>query len=227
MTDCQCTQYVANHFGIGGYPNAKDWSGGYLQNNGFQKVDVQVGAIAVMQPSFPYVDQTYGHVGIVEQIEGNDILVRGANQWVGTTPFSENGCDNVRLTKFGPINRGDISFWLPDGGLDGKDPKDKHCDTDAYTVEKGTAEIKDDSGKVIGKVELRYSPRCKTNWCRVTSLIGAASLAGNVKRQSDNFTCEYKLDNTTLMYTNMVTAPHVKAQAYGNVNGHSAYTEWI
>ncbi len=115
MTDCQCTQYVANHFGIGGYPDAKDWSGGYLQKNGFHKVDVRVGAIAVMQPSFPYVDQTYGHVGIVEQIEGNDILVRGANQWAGTTPFSENGCNNVRLTKFGPINRGDISFWVRGG----------------------------------------------------------------------------------------------------------------
>jgi hypothetical protein len=128
MTDCQCTQYVANRFGLQGYPNAKDWSGGYLQNNGFHKVDVQVGAIVVMQPSFPYVDQTYGHVGIVEQIDGNDILVRGANQWVGTTPFSEHGCDNVRLTKFGPINRGDISFWVRGGSPGSRVYPNAHVD---------------------------------------------------------------------------------------------------
>lgn len=112
---CQCTQYVANRFGLpNNFPNAGDWNDGYLQRNGFTQVNAQPGAIVVMERSFPGSDATYGHVGIVESITSDGRLtVRGANQSVGSGYVTESGCNNVRLTAFGrSINgRSDISFW--------------------------------------------------------------------------------------------------------------------
>ncbi len=237
MADCQCTEYVAHRFGINGYPDAHDWNDGYLQRNGFHQVSAQVGAIAVMEASFPGANQQYGHVGVVvEQIEGDRIMVRGANQWTGTTPVTEAGCSNVRVTPFGPINRNDISFWVrgngnpppPPNSTDRKDPRELHCDADARTVTE--AQIKNDQGEVLGVVELRYSDKCCSNWCRVRVLGDhpqPASLSGSVKRQTDGVTCEYSLENTTSLYTDMVYAPTAKAQACGSINGHSACTAFV
>jgi surface antigen len=114
-SNCQCVEYVKNRFGITvAVGNAKDMIYS-LPKLGFTKIDQpQVGAVVVMQDSFPGADPTYGHVGIVERIlQNGQIEVRGANQSVGGSMFSESGCSNVRLTKFGTsINgRSDISFW--------------------------------------------------------------------------------------------------------------------
>jgi surface antigen len=112
---CQCTTYVANRFGLSGYPHAGDWNDGFLQRNGFSQVPPQRGAVVVMERSFPGSDSNYGHVGIVENVRSDGrIEVRGANQSVGSNLFTEAGCSNVRVTAFGtPVNgRRDISFWV-------------------------------------------------------------------------------------------------------------------
>ncbi|MGB3203919.1 MAG: CHAP domain-containing protein [Crinalium sp.] len=114
-TWCSCTNYVANRFGIGGFPHAKDWNNGYLQNRGFRQVGVQRGAVVVMETSFPGANTAYGHVGIVENVRPDGrIDVRGASQSVGSPLFTEAGCNNVRVTGFGrSVNgRSDISFWV-------------------------------------------------------------------------------------------------------------------
>lgn len=114
-TSCQCTTYVYNRFGLaGGYPDAKDWNNGYLQNNGYFSTNPKVGTIVVMEPTFPGADTTYGHVGVLESIDSyGRITLRGANQTVGTALTTEHSCNNVRSTAFGTsVNgRSDISFW--------------------------------------------------------------------------------------------------------------------
>ncbi|HEY9653422.1 MAG TPA: CHAP domain-containing protein, partial [Coleofasciculaceae cyanobacterium] len=111
---CWCTDYVAKKFGLTwDFPHAKDWNDGYLQRNGFRQVGVQVGAIVVMEKTFPGADRTYGHVGVVEGVNSNGIItVRGANQ-LGSQG-SDSGCNNVTVVNFGTSvnNRSDVSFWV-------------------------------------------------------------------------------------------------------------------
>lgn len=118
---CQCTNYVANRLNLKGFPNAADWNDGFLQKNGWvQVVNPSPGLIVVMERSFPGADKNSGHVGIVEEVEADGrITVRGANQYVGTPFFSENGCSNVRVTPFANSVKGrsDISFWSPSFGV--------------------------------------------------------------------------------------------------------------
>lgn len=115
---CQCTEYVANRFGLTrNFPNAKDWNDGYLQRNGFRQVGLQKGAIVVMEKEFRGSDPTYGHVGVVENVRYSGgktyINVRGANQYVGDPYVTESGCSNVRVTSFGtPVNGNPVSFWV-------------------------------------------------------------------------------------------------------------------
>ncbi len=109
---------------------------------------------------------------------------------------------------------------------DSKDPQEQGCGGDAYTVTGGTADIKDNNGAVIGRVELRYSKTCQSNWSRVTSNIGAASLSGTINREGGG-SYSAKFDNVPSMYTDMVHAPDNKAQACGSVNSHTACTNWI
>ncbi len=68
-----------------------------------------------------------------------------------------------------------------------------------------------------GRVELRWSPVCQTNWARVTSTIGATCLYGAVQRQSDGATASYSLCGTTSLYTDMLYSPG-PARACGDVN---------
>ncbi|WP_017719553.1 CHAP domain-containing protein [Kamptonema formosum] len=116
VKSCQCTEYVANRFGLTrDFPNAGDWNDGYLQRNGFRQVGPQRGAIAVMERSFPGANTTYGHVGIVENVRPDGrIDLRGANQYVGGSLFTEAGCNNVRVTGFGTSVNGNrnVSFWV-------------------------------------------------------------------------------------------------------------------
>lgn len=99
--NCQCVGYVKNYFGIiESTGNAKDM-GAWFLNHGFTAASSPVvGAVAVMQPGFPSVDPTYGHVGIVDSYsdQGSNwkIYVRGANQG-SSNLFSEFRCDNVRV----------------------------------------------------------------------------------------------------------------------------------
>jgi surface antigen len=110
---CECVGYVKNRFGIQvAVGNAKDMIYS-LPNLSFRRVSgPQPGAIVVMQPSFPNVNQTYGHVGIVQNVLSNgQIEVRGANQ--GGSQIEYN-CNNVNTVRFATsVNgRSDVSFWV-------------------------------------------------------------------------------------------------------------------
>jgi CHAP domain len=116
---CQCVEYAKAASGIPSSTavgNAKDMIYS-LPNLGFNRVNAQVGAVAVMQTSFPGLTEggkTYGHVGIVSQVYQSGgrtyIVLRGANQGGSGT---EGNCNNVNNWNIStPIDgRGDISFW--------------------------------------------------------------------------------------------------------------------
>ncbi|NJO81708.1 MAG: DUF2690 domain-containing protein [Blastochloris sp.] len=58
-------------------------------------------------------------------------------------------------------------------GCNGKDPIAMGCANDAYTVT--SAEITS-NGSTIGRVDLRWSPSCQTNWSRVVSYVGGTNM---------------------------------------------------
>lgn len=114
---CQCVDYAKQVSGIPGgvaVGNAKDMIYS-LPNLGFTRVGAQVGAIVIMQPSFPGADKTYGHVGIIDSIRQSGGLtylnIRAANQ--GGSGVSAN-CNNVSTIGFGTAidGRSDVSFWM-------------------------------------------------------------------------------------------------------------------
>lgn len=112
---CQCVQYLKNRFGLPSPSgNANQWNDGYLQRNGFRQVGPTVGSIVVFENTFPGVNSTYGHVGVVQSINSSgQVTVRGANQ--GSSGLvTEYNCTNVNsLTFRTSINgRGDVSFWV-------------------------------------------------------------------------------------------------------------------
>ncbi|MDZ4752828.1 MAG: CHAP domain-containing protein, partial [Flavobacteriales bacterium] len=118
---CQCTDYVSRKFGNFRYPaHAGDWDTNVLPQAGFSRLPgVQVGAVVVMERSFPGSNSQFGHVGIVESIlPDGRINVRGANQFVGGGLFTEVNCLNVRVTTFrtSVTGRNDVSFWRRGGG---------------------------------------------------------------------------------------------------------------
>lgn len=65
-----------------------------------------------------------------------------------------------------------------DGACDDHDPSATGC-ADASSITVTQANIVDNSGTVIGLIETRYSPTCKTNWGRIT---GFGAYAGAVKQ---------------------------------------------
>ncbi len=44
------------------------------------------------------------------------------------------------------------------------------CNQDAVTISRVTTYIRNSAGTPLAKVELRWSPRCKTNWTRSTAV---------------------------------------------------------
>jgi surface antigen len=114
-TFCQCVGYVKNVFGINRpVGNAKDMIYS-LPRHGFRQISQpQPGAVVIMQPSFPGANTTYGHVGIINSIDGQGRLsVRGANQG-NRNLFREAGCNNVNITTFRTSVNGrrDVTYWV-------------------------------------------------------------------------------------------------------------------
>jgi len=113
-SDCSCVGYVKAYLGIpsneavGNASNMWIW----LENHGFQRLSgPQLGSIAVMQPTFPGADRTYGHVGIVAGISNGKITLR--QNYNGTGKVSEFGCANVGNVAWGTVvsGRSDIRFY--------------------------------------------------------------------------------------------------------------------
>ncbi len=115
---CQCTEYVANRFGLSGYPDAGLWDNGYLANKGFHQINSpQNGAIVVLDPNVAYADKDRGHVGVVEQyITASNSLklnIRGANQG-GVKMPNEYGCNNVTIwsNNTNVLNKPGVTYWV-------------------------------------------------------------------------------------------------------------------
>lgn len=115
---CQCVEYIKRIYNIPSdvrVNDAKDMIYS-LPKLGFSQVDVQVGAVAIMQPSFPGSDRAVGHVARVIQVRRvggrTYITLRGANQ--GGSGLDAN-CSNVNNWRVRtPIDgHSDISFWQP------------------------------------------------------------------------------------------------------------------
>lgn len=102
---CSCVNYVKNYFGIPESVGNAYQMGTWLSAHGFVRIYTpEVGAIAVMQATFPGADKTYGHVGIINGVAdwGTQwkITLKGANQLVGGSLFTEFDCTNVRNTSW-------------------------------------------------------------------------------------------------------------------------------
>lgn len=101
-------------------------------------------------------------------------------------------------------------------GCNGKDPIAMGCSNDAYTVT--SADIKNGSGQTIGRVDLRWSPSCQTNWGRVVSYVGSANLFVMLTDCSRNEISGtyYQLAGTTSVYGDMRYNTTVRAKgAFG------------
>ena len=103
-------------------------------------------------------------------------------------------------------------------GCNGLNPATTGCSADAFTVQ--TAVFSN------SRVELRYSPTCRTNWGRVTSTVGATSLIIRIQR-IDNLTYTFSGGNFTFAFVAMVYAPTVAARACGGVNSISGCTAFV
>jgi Helix-turn-helix domain/Protein of unknown function (DUF2690) len=60
--------------------------------------------------------------------------------------------------------------------VDGAPPGRDHCDADNALLD--GADLRDGTGAVIGRLELRYSPRCATAWARLVPSGAVNTLAG-------------------------------------------------
>jgi hypothetical protein len=58
--------------------------------------------------------------------------------------------------------------------VDGAPPGRDHCDADNALLD--SADLRDGAGAMIGRLELRYSPRCAAAWARLVPSTGAPTL---------------------------------------------------
>ena len=102
------------------------------------------------------------------------------------------------------------------GNCDGEDPQTAGCNADAYTVT--SADIKTSTNRVVGRVDLRWSPKCKTNWARAVSHVGSTNmfvvlLNCNYQEIPETY---FQLAGTTSIYGDMKYNTSVRARgAFG------------
>lgn len=100
----------------------------------------------------------------------------------------------------------------------GKDPKDTHCDQDAVTVD-----VQDLSA---GRLELRWSPTCKTNWARYDQYPTGWTFSDSVYElravQDTGYTQSLSFPDQTapegVHWTPMIYSPEKKVKAVALVN---------
>jgi len=92
-------------------------------------------------------------------------------------------------------------------GCNGKDPEATGCAVGAHTVQTATL------SNIF--VQLRYSPRCGTNWGQVLSRIGSGRILVQIQRI--NGLSYSRTAVGTLLVSQMVYAPTVKARACGRI----------
>lgn len=127
--------------------------------------------------------------------------------------------DNQGNDNHGNDNHNNNVGFCQGDGCTGQKPELTGCDRDARTIRTG-AVVDHVTGRQVGTIELRWSPHCQTNWARVTSGVGVASLAATVTR--DDGTAEAITFHGTSTWSPMVfvgdNGRTAKAQATGWVN---------
>jgi hypothetical protein len=103
-------------------------------------------------------------------------------------------------------------------GCDGKDPMVTHCNEGAKTILSATRYVVNSKGVQLARVELRYSPTCKTNWGRVTAVNSTTRrMQADVHRYSDGATRFGGIATAPSVWSAMLYAPGVCADARGRV----------
>ncbi len=107
-------------------------------------------------------------------------------------------------------------------GCDGKDPAATGCSSGAETVKSKYIEVyvaSKESEERVGRLDLRYSPSCRTNWARVTFLQeGETFIETFIEREGESSSRQYYGEKGSEVYGNMVYAPTpIKACASGSV----------
>jgi hypothetical protein len=101
------------------------------------------------------------------------------------------------------------AFAQPTGyGLDGLWSDQTTCGSDAVTKRSATIVTSTQLGEVYGKLELRYSAKCRTVWARVTTPTLPIAQAATVLRNSDGRTmdCDGRLWSSNLNSYYCITA---------------------
>lgn len=103
--------------------------------------------------------------------------------------------------------------------LDGQDPVAAGCSGDAYTVTSAPI-YRQTGGQLIGRVYLRYSPSCGTNWAKVERYDGitSESLTARIVRPSDGYNNWFSMIGTSSIYGDMAYARNTCAYAWGEVD---------
>lgn len=108
----------------------------------------------------------------------------------------------------------------PGTGCTGLDPVTAGCSSDGYTARTVSGYV----GSRYYTIDMRYSPRCQSNWAKVT-VNGASNLEVQIKKSDGNFATPtyYSMNNNTVIYGNMYYAPTEPVSACARINGSA----WI
>src|SRR5213079_2794921 len=121
---------------------------------------------------------------------------------IGTTAFV-----GLRTTSAHATQHSIAQVTCSGSGCNGKDPEATGCFAGAYTVQTATLST------IF--VQLRYSPRCGTNWGRVLSRIGSGRILVQVQRT--DWLSYSRTVVATLLFCQMVYAPVLRARACGRI----------
>jgi hypothetical protein len=182
--------------------------------------------------NYVHMSQSYVKTGDAVQI-GSQIGITGSTgtpaahlhlevrkNYTGTSAVGRTSCSGgcytaqqvADITINPALVVGSGSTPAPVANYDGQNPNTTGCDRDATTV----------AYKYVtgGKVELRWSNTCKTNWSLVTPNSSYASTSATVTRSSDGRS--YSYSGTGRIWSSMVYSPSVTSCAYGVISGISS-----
>lgn len=123
-----------------------------------------------------------------------------------------NGNSALWSWKTGPIPSGCPPPPAPGDRWDGQDPYATGCASGSYVVQSATRNIIDtESGSVVGRIEIHWSPTCQTNWGEAfwsASDAGSLNVTITVVRVSDGLRESYHFNGSgSHVWGNMVYSP--------------------
>ena len=152
---------------------------------------------------------SYGHVAWIESVSGGNVTFTQMDY------FGTYGTGVSTKTKpasyFSSYIYRKGTVTPPVVNYDGQNPSTTGCDRDGQTV----------AYKYItgGKIELRWSNTCKTNWARVVPNSSSARTSATVRRSSDGRS--YSYSGTGSIWSPMVSSSGIQSCASGTISGVS------